>query len=252
MSIDWLTVAAQIVNFLVLVWLLKRFLYRPILDGIDAREAAISARMSEAARIREMSEKAAAEHRAEIARLKSGREGALEEARAAAGAERDAMLAETRARLERERIAREADRAEEARRYTEALHRKGASALVALTRKALDDLAGETLEQRIVARAVERLPEMADALRDAAGEARDAVVTSRDGLSDELRAQLAARIAEVLPGATVRYETDPEQSPGLSLRLAGVQLGWTVEDYVDGLEEVLDRGNRPEESSDAA
>ena len=48
MSIDWITVAAQIANFLVLVWLLKRFLYRPILDGIDAREGEISHRMQEA------------------------------------------------------------------------------------------------------------------------------------------------------------------------------------------------------------
>ena len=48
MSIDWVTVIAQIANFLVLVWLLKRFLYRPILDGIDAREAEITRRMAEA------------------------------------------------------------------------------------------------------------------------------------------------------------------------------------------------------------
>ena len=41
MSIDWITVAAQIVNFLVLVWLLKRFLYRPILNGIDALSPAM-------------------------------------------------------------------------------------------------------------------------------------------------------------------------------------------------------------------
>ena len=48
MSIDWVTVLAQIANFLVLLWLLKRFLYRPILNGIDAREAAIAQRISDA------------------------------------------------------------------------------------------------------------------------------------------------------------------------------------------------------------
>ena len=53
MSIDWITVAAQIANFLVLVWLLKRFLYRPILDGIDAREAEIANRMQEAVRAKD-------------------------------------------------------------------------------------------------------------------------------------------------------------------------------------------------------
>ncbi|MCL1485860.1 MAG: hypothetical protein MH208_17135 [Marinobacter sp.] len=48
MSIDWITVLAQLANFLVLVWLLKRFLYRPILDGIDAREAEITKSMAAA------------------------------------------------------------------------------------------------------------------------------------------------------------------------------------------------------------
>ena len=38
MLIDWFTVVAQAANFLVLVWLLKRFLYKPILGAMDARE----------------------------------------------------------------------------------------------------------------------------------------------------------------------------------------------------------------------
>ncbi len=49
MLIDWFTVIAQAINFLVLVWLLKRFLYKPILDAIDARENLIAKTLSEAA-----------------------------------------------------------------------------------------------------------------------------------------------------------------------------------------------------------
>jgi F-type H+-transporting ATPase subunit b len=41
MPIDWFTVGAQTINFMVLVWLLKRFLYHPILKGLDAREQKI-------------------------------------------------------------------------------------------------------------------------------------------------------------------------------------------------------------------
>ena len=48
MLIDWFTVVAQTVNFLVLVWLLKRFFYRPILNAIDAREQRIAAALAEA------------------------------------------------------------------------------------------------------------------------------------------------------------------------------------------------------------
>lgn len=44
MKIDWFTFAAQIINFLILLALLKRFLYRPILKAIDDREAEIASR----------------------------------------------------------------------------------------------------------------------------------------------------------------------------------------------------------------
>jgi len=43
MLIDWFTVGAQVINFAILVWLLKRFLYKPILAAVDAREARIAA-----------------------------------------------------------------------------------------------------------------------------------------------------------------------------------------------------------------
>ncbi|MFQ3186924.1 MAG: F-type H+-transporting ATPase subunit b, partial [Marinomonas primoryensis] len=48
MLIDWFTVIAQLINFLVLVWLLKRFLYRPILNAIDAREKRIADELADA------------------------------------------------------------------------------------------------------------------------------------------------------------------------------------------------------------
>jgi F-type H+-transporting ATPase subunit b len=48
MLIDWFTVFAQVVNFLVLIWLLKRFLYRPIINNIDAREKRIATEIADA------------------------------------------------------------------------------------------------------------------------------------------------------------------------------------------------------------
>ena len=50
MLIDWFTVLAQIVNFLILVALMKRFLYGPLVAAIDAREQSIDTRLAEAAR----------------------------------------------------------------------------------------------------------------------------------------------------------------------------------------------------------
>ena len=48
MLIDWFTVVAQALNFLILVWLMKRFLYKPVLNAIDAREKRIAMELADA------------------------------------------------------------------------------------------------------------------------------------------------------------------------------------------------------------
>ncbi|QCO57592.1 F0F1 ATP synthase subunit B (plasmid) [Pseudorhodobacter turbinis] len=239
MSIDWITVAAQIINFLVLVWLLKRFLYRPILDGIDARERQIAERMAQAGAVRAKAEAAEADFRAQIAKLKAGREGVIEDAREAAERERDQMLAEANARLQKEQAVRADEREKEARKHSADLHAKGAAALLALLRKALRDLADESLEQRIITRAAGRMPEMMGDLTAAAGSSDSAVIVTHDPLPQDLAAQLRAELQAAKPGISVAFQTDPAQSPGLSLRLGGAQLGWTVDSYMDGLEKIL-------------
>jgi F-type H+-transporting ATPase subunit b len=48
MLIDWFTIVAQVINFLILVWLLKRYLYKPILNAIDEREKRIAKELADA------------------------------------------------------------------------------------------------------------------------------------------------------------------------------------------------------------
>src|SRR5699024_5956475 len=102
MSIDWVTVFAQIINFLVLVWLLKRFLYRPILNGIDAREAEIKRRMAEAGEAQKKAQAAEAEYRQQQKQLLSDQNAVVEQALRESEDQRDTLLAEARSKLEQE------------------------------------------------------------------------------------------------------------------------------------------------------
>ena len=47
MLIDWFTIIAQALNFLILAWLLKRFLYRPVLNALDEREKLIASELAQ-------------------------------------------------------------------------------------------------------------------------------------------------------------------------------------------------------------
>ncbi len=57
MSVDWFTVAAQIINFLILVWLLKKFLYKPVLTAMDNRQQKVKAELEQAATLTLAAEK---------------------------------------------------------------------------------------------------------------------------------------------------------------------------------------------------
>ncbi|MFT6169382.1 MAG: F-type H+-transporting ATPase subunit b [Celeribacter sp.] len=239
MSIDWITVAAQIANFLVLVWLLKRFLYRPILDGIDAREVEITKRMQEAVHAQEQAQAVEQAYHDKEQALNLEHSDMTETIRKAAEEQRDVLLAEAHQSLERERALWGAHLDAEAKTYAEKLHRVGATALLSLTRKALVDLADETLEARMAQHLAKQIKPMFSDLQRAAGQASEAVVTSNDPLPDAVREDLTAVLHDQFPKIALRFETDDTQAPGLILRVGGAQLAWTVASYIDGLEALI-------------
>lgn len=239
MSIDWITVAAQIANFLALVWLLKRFLYRPILDGIDAREAEITAWMQEAAQQKAEAAAVEAEYHEKLRALHVAQSEMQDKVRKEAEAQRDALLAEAQQRMEHEHENWQAHLDDSARKYAARLHAAGADALLSLTRKALNDLADETLEARIAHQLVRKIRPMTEELRSAAGQAGAATITSRDPLPPEVQEGLTAELAALFPGVRVGFETDSEQAPGLVLRMGGAQVAWSIDSYVDGLDALI-------------
>lgn len=101
MHLDWSTLALQTVNVLVLLWLLRRYLFRPVAEMIAARRRAAEALLAEAAEKRRAAEAAAEE----IARREQGLAAEAEQQRAAAeegaAAERARLLAVAEADIAR-------------------------------------------------------------------------------------------------------------------------------------------------------
>lgn len=239
MSVDWVTVLAQIGNFLVLVWLLKRFLYKPILNGIDARESEIAARMGEA----EIARKEAAAAEASFLKQKQAllvdNSEQAELIRQQAETEKDALLAATRESLEREKQEWQAHLDAERDRFISELHRASAETLYQLVRRALHDLADEDLEERIGLHVIGKLKPLAHELVSAGANAGPAVATTHRPLPDRTQETIRDALAGFAPGLDVEFSVDPNQAPGLILRIGSVQMAWTVDSYTDELAGML-------------
>jgi F-type H+-transporting ATPase subunit b len=253
MLIDWFTVGAQAVNFLILVWLLKRFLYKPVLAAIDARERKIAGELQQAATTQAQAQKERDDLRVQNESLQQQREELLRRAAADAGAERQHLLDSARKESEELRSKlMDAVRDERAELNLE-LVRRTRQEVFALARKTLADLAGTTLEDRMLDVFIRRMQQMSDVQKSevvpAARVLTAATASAAEGLAPPLlrsafelspaqQVNTAAALKEwPCKGATLNFETSPDLISGLELTVDGRKLSWNVAAYLASLEE---------------
>lgn len=243
MELDAFTVVAQILNFAVLVYLLKRFLYRPVLDAMKRREDTIVQRLEDAREQREEAELLGEDYRAKLRDIDEERRAVLDAAREEADRRSVEMHEQLRARIQ----ARESEWEESFRRKTQEqfaeVRDELREAVAKTVRAALRDLADEDLERRAVAAFVRRLETLPEAelelLRGQSDPNFPVTVVTAHALDPAQRAQIEALLDERLE-VPVAFERDGSLILGIELRCHGHRLGWNLPAYLEGLEDVVD------------
>ncbi|GAB6040398.1 F0F1 ATP synthase subunit delta [Endothiovibrio diazotrophicus] len=256
MLIDWFTVGAQLLNFLVLAWLLKRFLYRPILDALDARERRIAAELADAD-----AKRAAADEEREAFRRRNEafdrqRAERLSQATDEAKAERQRLLDDARRAVDTLKATRMEALRNDTHNLHQAIARRTRQEVFAIARKALADLATASLEERMGEVFTRRLRALdgearevfAEALRTADGPAR---VRSAFELPEASRLAIRNALDETFSAEIdVTFETDAELISGIELATHGQMVGWSIGDYLvsleRGVDELLKSQSKPE------
>ena len=160
MLIDWFTVGAQVVNFLILVWLMKRFLYKPILNAIDAREKRIATELADADAKKAEAQKERDEFQHKNEEFDQQRAALLSKATDEAKAERQRLLDEARKAADALSAKRQETLRNDQQNLNQAISRRTQQEVFAITRKALTDLATTSLEERMGEVFTRRLREM--------------------------------------------------------------------------------------------
>ena len=246
MLIDWFTVLAQVVNFLILVWLLKRFLYRPILNAIDAREKRIALALADAdaKKTEAEQERDAFQHKNEA--FDQQRAALLSQATDEAKAERLRLLDAARQESDSLRAKRQEALISEQQSLSEALTRRAREEVFAIARKTLADLAGETLEARMADVFLRRLRELDDAAMTGlkstfAASSNTLLVRTAFTLPPPQRAAIETVLKETLGGEMqVQFETAPDLVSGIEIGSNGHKLAWSIADYLASLGKGVD------------
>jgi F-type H+-transporting ATPase subunit b len=253
-EIDWITAGAQAVNFVVLVLLLRHFLYGRILEALDRREAEIRSRLDEAERQGEDARLEAERNRREREAMEASRGALLREAREEAEAERRERLEEIRTQAEQARERWRQGLRREREEFLRELRERVATGTWAMVRRILEDLADEELQRQVVRVFERRLREARDdeELRDAVAAAGELVVRTAFDLPPGERARLEDTLRDALGAeAGCRFETAPELVLGLRLEAGDREVQWTVRDQLAALEERVEDLLRPQEVEEA-
>lgn len=236
---DWLTVAAQIVNFLILVGLLKRFLYRPIVTTMQARQRYVDNQLEHARQLKCQGERLIATYREKLETLERNRQEFLEQARHEAETERQALLDKARLEVEAKRLEWQQALAHEQSALLRELKLLVAGQLVELGRRALSDLAGRTLEGCIVDRFVELLHNLSEKERIQLAQCGEAIVATAFPLETGHKHQIHQALARLQPRIHVHYQERPELICGIVLESGERLWHWDLATYLDELEAQL-------------
>lgn len=245
MPIDWFTVLAQMLNFLILVWLLKRFLYAPILNALDAREARIAATLSDAANLKAEADNRKSDYESKIETFEAERITRMQVVSEEAQKEHQRLVDESKRAIQVHRVRLEKSLNDEVEQLHQVIRRRTQDAVFSIARTVLEQLANESLEERIVAVFLEKIPGMDVPAKEAFAAAlkvsKDVMVRSAFVLSEDSKSQIAETLSGLFDTEiTYEFHVVPELISGIELTSHGQKLSWSIDDYLDALVHQVD------------
>ena len=245
MQISWWTLAIQAVNFLLLVWLLWHFLFRPVRAVIEKRKRLAEEAFQAADAKQAEADAARKRFEAQQADLARERKDLLKKVHEEMAAERDKMLAEAK---------KSAD--DMMKTAQDALAEERIAAVADIRRQAADvavELAGELLKKTgaqpsagflldAVGERLAALPEpdrqaLCDDLKPAGA---NLVVTTAVSLDDDQRAKWSARLRTLLGGeVALKFTTDEALLAGVELHFPHTVIRLTWTDQLDRARKLL-------------
>ncbi len=242
MLIDWFTVGAQALNFLILVWLMKHFLYKPILNAIDAREKKIAAELADADAKKADAEKERDEFQHKNEEFDRQRASLLSKATDEANAERQRLLDAAGKAADALTTTRQEARRNDARQFDQSISRRAQDEVYAIARKTLTDLSTASLEGQMADVFSRQIRAMNGQGKIGLGEALKtasdpALVRSAFDLPAEQRATIQNALNVAFSADIhLRYETAPDLVSGIELTTNGQKVAWSISDYLALLE----------------
>lgn len=243
MLIDWFTVVAQVVNFIILALLLRRFLYGPVTRAIAQRKQKIADELAEAEAIRHDALLTKARYEEKYRELETERDQLLAQARSEAETEKQWRLKEVAKQAEELRTKLMRSFAEEKQAIHHQITRRAGQEVFEMARKTLRDLASQHLETYIVDDFVRTLHDASPRTRQDLKKARNQtesdqiILRSAFDLTPSQQRQVAKALSKLLEEDhdPPQFEINEELICGIELQINHHKIEWHAAGYLQAM-----------------
>ena len=242
MLINWFTVIAQIINFLILVFLLQRFLYKPIMQTIKKRQKMIDARWKDAEIAQEEAQQEADNYRQQQQELQQQKETVTAQMLQKVEQEHQQLLIKARREVEEMQMKWREALSQEQNDFIRSLRQQIAEQTNSIVRHALQDLANADLEQQIIISFCQRLQEMDENQKQIIAQSlqnssQPIIIKSSFEISPESRQQIIKALQiQIVSNNPLEFQTSPDLICGIQIKLAAYVISWNLDDYLQTLE----------------
>ncbi len=243
MSIDWFTTGAQIINFLILVWLLKKLLFKPIIGAMERREQGLANRLQQVET--KMSEAQSLKNQYEIhlQKLNSEKEQVLSQVKQETKVEKTKLLQSLNEEIQQKKTQFDAEIRKQQQELEPLIRRTIAEKSLALSRKTLTQLADQTLEQRIIEHFLQQLSNLPDEEQKSIKQIllKDTPTTIITGFEADtaIQKQIQTWFDRFQPSTKLLFEQRDYLLSGIALEADGRSWEWNVDRYLAELETEL-------------
>jgi len=244
LELNWSTFVLEIINFLILIWILKRFLYKPVLDVIARRQASIQKDVSDAQTLHEKAIAMEEEYNNRLTEWKNERNKLFIALKSEIDAERQKRLKELQIRLEEEQEKSNMIEQHKLETLRLNLQEKAFVQGAQFSSRVLAEAAGPEVEKNLLSFFLKEFsslpPEQLDKLHDCAAVKTDRIlVTSAYPIESDTRSQLEQAITNKLKvNAPFHYEQDQGLLAGVRIAMGAWVLLLNLQDELKSFTEL--------------
>ncbi len=245
MQIDWFTFVAQIVNFLILLVLLKYLLFDRIVKVMDERQEMLTKRQNEADSQRDEAEAERRKYEELRKKVEKDREEVKSRASEEAQEAKKEMMRKARKEVEKKRSEWEQALTREKQEFLDALRNRLAGEIMKITAKVVRDIADEDVQNLAIEQFLGKIKslekEEKKRMQQAAGDGADGIhVESAVAIEKARREDISKIVSGLLKGKEVNYSENPSLGLGIELRAGDQRISWSLYPYLRELERTVD------------